>query len=153
MSGSISAVNPYVVALTSSTSFTALPIRDSMGDCTASPLRDGNSISMGKCRVFVTSSASIATNSMLDPSTFAASTGLTASSLKVFSTNSSSFTTIGTASSPLGSCTASGTTNICWTIKQIKLFFIKGTSTTLDYTSSYLVVSQTFFNNPTNIVI
>ena len=50
-------------------------------------------------------------------------------------------------------CTASGTTNQCYVIKLIKLFFIKGSTTSIDYTASYLVVGVAYINSPSYIYI
>jgi hypothetical protein len=50
-------------------------------------------------------------------------------------------------------CSVSGNTNQCYVIKLIKLFFIKGSATTIDYTSSYLVVGAAYINSPSYIYI
>jgi hypothetical protein len=113
-SASISAVNPNVLSLTASTTFTALPFRNSLGGCTASALRDMNNIQNGRCRVSVANSAAIAGNALLDPSAFAAANGLTASSLNVYRMSSTSLTAAGTVSTvTLSACSVSGTSNIC----------------------------------------
>ena len=147
------ALNPYVSNLPT-TAFTSLPIANSLGGCTASTLRDMNSISNGRCRVNVASTAAISTDGMLNPSTFAVNNGLISSSLNVYRMSSTSLTAAGTASTvTLSGCTTSGTTNICEMIKQIKLLFIKGATTTIDYTSSYLVIGFSYVNAPTNTLL
>ena len=111
---STSAVNPNVLSLTASTTFVSLPHSNSLGSCTASALRDMNSLTDGKCRVNVATTAAIASNGMLNPATFANNNGLVASSLNVFRMSSSSLTAAGTAATvTLAACTVSGTTNIC----------------------------------------
>lgn len=55
------ATNPYVSALTASTTFVGLPMKNSMGGCTGSALRDMNNVK-GSCRVNVASTAGISGN-------------------------------------------------------------------------------------------
>jgi hypothetical protein len=83
-SASVSAVNPYVLELGAVVAYPALPMRDGLGQCATTTLRNLNNIASGKCRVSVASTAAIATNALLNPASFAIANGLTAASLRVF---------------------------------------------------------------------
>jgi hypothetical protein len=105
--------------------------------------------------VYVSSTASITSVNLLNPSSFCTANSLDPTQLKSFDLSSTSLTSSTTVSALTTSfaCTASGSTNQCNVIKQIKLFFIKGSSTTIDYTSSYIVIGPAYVNSPCYISI
>lgn len=109
-----SATNPFVLGLAADATVVALPMRDSVGGCAAFALRDMNNVRDGRCRVNVASTAAIATNGMLNPSTFAANNGLDPAQLRVFRTSSTSLTPAGVANAvTLVACAPVGTTSSC----------------------------------------
>lgn len=75
--------------------------------------------------------------------------------LKVFDSTSTAISSSTTVSALTASfaCTAVGSTNQCNVIRQIKIFFIRGSTTTIDYTSSYLLIGPAYVNSPSYISI
>jgi hypothetical protein len=119
-----------------------------MGRCVQTTVRDMNSITSERCFAYLSTSSALTSDNLLSVINFISSNGLN-SSMSVYAMESSStggLTPI-TAASVSTSCTVfNSTISQCYVVKQIKLFFIKSTSITVDYTSSYIVVGQTNIN-------
>lgn len=114
-----------------------------MGLCGKYLLRDMNIIQDGACRVYLTTST-LSTNNYLSLSKFAGNNNLALGSLVVYflTTPSASLQNITLASAATSSNTCTSTT--CMVIKQVKLNFIKTSSSVIvDYNSSYIVMGNT----------
>lgn len=114
-----------------------------------------NNINNENCLVYVAATSSITTVNLLNPSAFATANSFDPTKLLVYEIKSNSLTSGVTVSALTTSfaCTVSGSTNKCTTIQQIRLFFIVGSTTTIDYTSSYLVIGPTYVDSPSYIKI
>lgn len=142
-STSTPAVSSSLLSLGNIATYPNLPVKDSMGLCGKYTLKDMNIIQDGACRVYLTTST-LSTNSYLSLSTFASNNNLALGSLVVYflTTPSAPLQNITLASAATASNTCTGTT--CMVIKQVKLNFIKtSSSVTVDYNSSYIVMGNT----------
>lgn len=121
-----------------------------MGLCSSFVLRDMNNIQDDSCRTYVGSTSDVSSHDFLTLSKFASNNNLLTTSLPVYYMKDATSPLINSTFSASSSC--SGTT--CLVIKQIKLNFIKsGSTSTVDYSSSYIVMGNTYVNGPTYINI
>lgn len=146
----VSAVSSSNLNLANSNLYINLPIKSSSGVCGQQALKDMNLVLDGSCKVLLSSTSALSANTYLSLSAFTAANNIILNSLTVYSLSTPSST--GAASLTSSSTSCSGTT--CTVIKQIKLNFIKnGGSTTIDYTTSYIVIGTTIINSSTYVYI
>ncbi len=151
-SNTVSAISSNIINLASVANSSKLPFKNSLGTCGDYTLRDMNNIQDDSCRAYISASASSGTvlaHDYLSFPQFADNNNLVKSSLNVYFLKDPSTSSVNTSSA---SSSCSG--NICQVIKQIKLTFIKNsTSTLIDYNSSYIVMGNTLISGPTYINI
>ena len=104
-------------------------------------------VQLERCRVYVSSTTGLTSNNLLNPSAFATANGFDATKLQLYFVTDNSLTSATTVSASTASFVCalfSGITYQCVVLKLIRLFFLKGTSTAIDYTSSYLIAGLTY---------
>lgn len=151
----MSGVNQLVLNLGQVSTYSALPLADGLGRCAASTLRDMNSIKDGHCLVYISSTTTITSNQYLNPSSFCTANNLDSTKLQAYLLTSNTISSVSTVSALTTSfaCAASGATFECNVIKQIKLFFIRGTPTAIDYGASYIVIGKAYVNSPSYVKV